>query len=1195
MPSLRVFSRDSPHRTLAITTTDFALIFKHSSTEPGVNKLRSNGPPRCFVEFASLQSVDLKDYRALGDGYGILGLIALGEEVFICVVTASSSAAAVRPGETVSRIDNVDFFCLNHSDYENGLDYESESSFAAEEFNRGPSFENKDIAGDHPFLALKKLLGDGSFYYSLDFNLTDRLQDRSDKSAAFDIESLDEDMLWNSYMIHPLLLFRSHLSPVEKLRLDSSQILTCVIRGFSGTLRIPASVSILPQLRTNLPSSLTIISRQSSRRAGTRFNTRGIDDDGHVANFVETETILWIPPNITFSYVQIRGSVPIFWEQATGFLPGQQKIEITRSSEATQHAFNNHFESLEFEYGAIHVINLLSKLKPGEAELSAEFSNQIRNSSLSQKAGPGILSDHALLRTTEFDFHAETRGPLGYAASNQIKSEISHSLDGFAYFVSEDIGIATRGENEHEPRSASVILQQEGVFRTNCLDCLDRTNLVQTIISSMALESFILQQNGIFASETQLRHSTLWADNGDALSKIYAGTGALKSSFTRHGKMSIAGALADARKTATRLYVNNFSDKARQKTIDLLLGRLTNQLPVHLYDPINDLVSDELNRRASEYSSTRCIKIWTGTFNINGRHREPDVDLTPWLLAGLDTQTEDPTIFAVGFQEIVSLSPQQIMSTDPTTRKTWELAVRNCLNKRARLRGTADYILLRSGQLVGAALLVYIREDALKDIKNVEGSVKKTGLSGIAGNKGGCAIRFEYSNTRICFVTAHLAAGFANYDERNRDYDTIYHGLRFQRNRSIEDHDAIVWLGDFNYRIGLGNQFVKELVAQKDYQKLYDNDQLNLQMLAGKAFAFYTEGLITFPPTYKYDIDSDTYDTSEKARIPAWCDRILWRGSCLRQTNYSTANLRFSDHRPVWATFSCIINVVDEGIKSKLRRTLYKERRDNPYNVLSSKIERVSLESEEPMLPMPIAPGLPPASSDHHKWWLENGALVKSALRPPGDWCSLNIHHSPNPFSSSRDTYWINTDNPTERQNSIPSRDPVPPKPQITPRIKAQHQSVDWNTRPQPSSSLGISGHLGSTNTYTRPLGDGKTAPPIPRKPVSLSSRQCPTGACPVTDMPQTVATTDKPIFNGFGPMVQNLESKAHTISTPCISTKRSTDTDKFYLGRQEHEVERNFHANPPAGSRLKSTYENNGLLDGTVGDIINWKPLNPQ
>ena len=61
-------------------------------------------------------------------------------------------------------------------------------------------------------------------------------------------------------------------------------------------------------------------------------------------------------------------------------------------------------------------------------------------------------------------------------------------------------------------------------------------------------------------------------NTSQALSKIYAGTGALKSSFTRHGKMSLAGAIADARKSATRVYINNFTDKGRQNTIDMLLA-----------------------------------------------------------------------------------------------------------------------------------------------------------------------------------------------------------------------------------------------------------------------------------------------------------------------------------------------------------------------------------------------------------------------------------------------------------------------------------------------------------------------------------------------------------------------------------------------------------------------------------------------
>lgn len=98
----------------------------------------------------------------------------------------------------------------------------------------------------------------------------------------------------------------------------------------------------------------------------------------------------------------------------------------------------------------------------------------------------------------------------------------------------------------------------------------------------------------------------------------------------------------------------------------------------------------------------------------------------------------------------------------------------------------------------------------------------------MAGNKGAVAIRMEYATTRICFVTAHLAAGFANYDERNKDYRTISHGLRFQRNRTIEDHDTVLWLGDFNYRIGLAHEKVHRLIEIGDLETLYQNDQVSI-------------------------------------------------------------------------------------------------------------------------------------------------------------------------------------------------------------------------------------------------------------------------------------------------------------------------------------------------------------------------------
>ena len=102
--------------------------------------------------------------------------------------------------------------------------------------------------------------------------------------------------------------------------------------------------------------------------------------------------------------------------------------------------------------------------------------------------------------------------------------------------------------------------------------------------------------------------------------------------------------------------------------------------------------------------------------------------MSAWLCPDVDASQQNPEIVAVGFQEIVELSPQQIMSTDPARRQLWETAVKRTLNEHARSSGSEEYVLLRSGQLVGAALSIFVRVSVLGDIKNVEGSVKKVRL-----------------------------------------------------------------------------------------------------------------------------------------------------------------------------------------------------------------------------------------------------------------------------------------------------------------------------------------------------------------------------------------------------------------------------------------------------------------------------------
>lgn len=390
------------------------------------------------------------------------------------------------------------------------------------------SNDRREPVVEHPCAALKKLLSGGSFYYSSDFDLTNRLQDRcvepacggvrleltedlntrSTYNVTYDFDTLDDEFLWNSYMIKPLMDFRARLRDHEREALDKSRILTSAIRGYAFSMIIPIPISPIRQTTSGLPCSLTLISRLSCRRAGTRFNARGIDDDGNVANFVETETIFYAPSGLCFSYTQVRGSVPVFWEQASGLLPGQQKIQITRSMEATQPAFDKHFEELERNYGAVHILNLLSETKSGELELTERYRYHVRHCSLNSSAEKS--PDRQLIRETEFDFHAQTKGPSGYEAASAIKSFVRDSVDGFAYYLVEN-----SDDSQKASTKASVILQQEGVFRTNCLDCLDRTNLIQTLISQIATEAFLSQRREVAGPDFWIRHSSLWADNGD--------------------------------------------------------------------------------------------------------------------------------------------------------------------------------------------------------------------------------------------------------------------------------------------------------------------------------------------------------------------------------------------------------------------------------------------------------------------------------------------------------------------------------------------------------------------------------------------------------------------------------------------------------------------------------------------------------
>ena len=125
---------------------------------------------------------------------------------------------------------------------------------------------------------------------------------------------------------------------------------------------------------------------------------------------------------------------------------------------------------------------------------------------------------------------------------------------------------------------------------------------------------------------------------------------------------------------------------------------------------------------------------------------------------------------------------------------------------------------------------------------------------------------------------------------------------RFSRGGPLLSHDYVFWCGDFNYRIDMGRDDVTALVAAGDWPALLSADQLSNERAAGRTFSGFEEAPVAFAPSYKYDIFSDVYDSSEKCRVPAWTDRVLWRkGEWLKGAVscrfYGRAELKQSDHR----------------------------------------------------------------------------------------------------------------------------------------------------------------------------------------------------------------------------------------------------------------------------------------------------------
>ncbi|XP_059459748.1 phosphatidylinositol-3-phosphatase SAC1 isoform X1 [Corylus avellana] len=478
-----------------------------------------------------------------------------------------------------------------------------------------------DVAHSKTELRYKKLLSSvdltKDFFYSYTYPIMQSLQ-KNVLSMGDEGMPYDNIFVWNAYLTQSI-----------RSRCNNTIWTIALVHGHFKQMRL----SIFGR-----DFGVSLVSRRSRHFAGTReglkeeeqqtsYLKRGVNDRGRVANDVETEQIVIDEETGSCkgrmsSVVQMRGSIPLFWSQEASRFSPKPDIILQRY-DPTYEATRLHFEDLARRYGnPIIVLNLIKTVekRPREMMLRREFANAVGY--LNQ-----ILSEENHLKFIHWDFHkfaksksANVLAVLGAVASEALDltgfyysgkptiakrrgknisrtstgrdasirdltansgdlARIGSSNENLNSLVNRDREIDFSQQNGKDNSGGEGPRFQSGVLRTNCIDCLDRTNVAQYAYGLAALGRQ-LHAMGLTDVPKVDPDSTMAASlmdmyqsMGDALAQQYGGSEAHNTVFTeRQGKWKATTQSREFLKSIKRYYSNTYTDGEKQDAINLFLG-----------------------------------------------------------------------------------------------------------------------------------------------------------------------------------------------------------------------------------------------------------------------------------------------------------------------------------------------------------------------------------------------------------------------------------------------------------------------------------------------------------------------------------------------------------------------------------------------------------------------------------------------
>ncbi|XP_072733412.1 phosphatidylinositol 3,4,5-trisphosphate 5-phosphatase 2-like isoform X1 [Ciconia boyciana] len=314
------------------------------------------------------------------------------------------------------------------------------------------------------------------------------------------------------------------------------------------------------------------------------------------------------------------------------------------------------------------------------------------------------------------------------------------------------------------------------------------------------------------------------------------------------------------------------------------------------------------------------ISVYVGTWNMGST--PPPRSLASWLTSRGLGRTQDETTACIP-HDIYVIGTQENSLGD----REWVEFLRASL----KTLMTIDYRVVALQCLWSIKIVVLVKPEHERRISHVHTSSVKTGIANTLGNKGAVGVSFLFNGTSFGFVNCHLASGSEKTHRRNQNYSDILRSLVLGDKR-LSAFDLtlrfthLFWFGDLNYRLDMDVQDILAHITKKEFEALLAVDQLNLEREKNKVFLRFSEGDISFPPTYRYERGSrDSYmwqkfkPTGMRINVPSWCDRILWKSHpethVVCNSYGCTDDIVTSDHSPVFATFE--VGVTSQFVPKK--------------------------------------------------------------------------------------------------------------------------------------------------------------------------------------------------------------------------------------------------------------------------------------